>query len=96
MKKIFNILSVVTILVCLFLLYGVLVNDANNRNTYTVRGVVVCDFNGWIMVKDVNGNCWEFDDETLKIDDKVELVMYNSCSPYDVTDDVIKNFKKIG
>lgn len=96
MKKVFNILSVVTILVCLFLLYGVLVNDANNRNTYTLTGTVICDFNGWIMVEDASGNCWEFTDKSYKIGDVVEMTMYNNCSADNIYDDEIKKVKKIG
>lgn len=87
MKKI----KIVLLIIMLVILYIYAVKDANIHNSYEIDAVVVANYNHWVMVKDINGNLWEFDGYGYNIGNKVKLSMYNNCSPNYIDDDIIEN-----
>lgn len=65
------------------------------ESTYTRKAVVRNITKDTITVEDEGGNFWEFFGDGFNVDDKVKLIMDNNHTDSIITDDIVKNVKRI-
>lgn len=59
-----------------------------------IRQAIVTDVECIVItVEDNSGHCWSFYGDDYKVDDEVTLYMYDSMTPNNIYDDVIKEVR---